>query len=145
MIDRREVEAMMARMPKALADAVRAQLETAKGEADRRRNKYHAERTQVDGVWFDSRREAGRYRTLKLLQLAGKVRWFCLQPRFILLAGVEYRADFIVAWADPPERTGGQAGRVSIEDVKSAGTRTKTYRLKKRQVEALYRVKIEEV
>ena len=136
MIDRHELETMMGRMPKALADVVWAQLETPVGEANRRRNKYHAERTEADGVWFDSKREATRYRTLKLLQLAGKVRWFCLQPRFILPAGVEYRADFIVAWAD---------GRVTVEDVKSAGTRTKTYRLKKRQVEALYRVKIEEV
>jgi len=136
MIERLELEAMMARMPKALGDMVRAQLETAVGEAARHRNKYHAERTQADGVWFDSKREARRYRALKLLQLAGTVRWFCLQPRFILPAGLEYRADFIVAWKD---------GRVTVEDVKSPGTRTKVYRLKKRQVEALYQVKIEEI
>jgi hypothetical protein len=135
-IDRMELEAMMARMPKALADEVRAQLETQVVEADRRRNKYHAERTQADGVWFDSKREATRYRTLKLLQLAGKVLWFCLQPRFVLPGGATYWADFVVAWED---------GRTTVEDVKSAGTRTKTYRLKKRQVEALYRVRIEEV
>jgi len=104
-----------------------------------KRNKYGATRTLTDGIWFDSKKEAQRYLDLKHLQQTGHVRWFARQPRFVLPGGIEYVADFVVAWADSWNRP----GHVTVEDVK--GVRTKTYRLKKRQVEVLYHVKIQEV
>jgi len=99
-----------------------------------RRSKYGAVATYVDGIRFDSRKEAARFMALKVLKDAGEVLWFARQPRFALPGGVEYVADFVVVWND---------GGVTVEDVK--GVKTKEYRLKKRQVEALYRVTITEV
>lgn len=48
----------------------------------RRRNKYGAKRTQVDGIWFDSKAEARRYGELKLLQTAGKIGPITVHPRY---------------------------------------------------------------
>ena len=39
-------------------------------------NKYNAKRTEVDGIWFDSKLEAERYIELKLLQAQREVVWF---------------------------------------------------------------------
>ena len=95
-------------------------------------HKYHASPTAVDGLRFDSKAEAGRYADLKLLQQAGEVVFFLRQVPFDLPGGVKYKADFMIFWAD---------GSVTVEDVK--GYDTPQSRLKRRQVEALYPVKIE--
>jgi hypothetical protein len=97
------------------------------------RSKYGAVRTEIDGIKFDSKREACRYGELKMLKAAGEVKWFTMQVPFRLDGGTVYRADFLVVWKD---------GRVSIED--SKGMRTATYRIKKREVEAKYGIEIEE-
>lgn len=122
-------------------------------------SKYHAKRTEVDGVTFASQKEARRYQELKLLEKAGEIRGLCLQPRFPLWAhtGVvnadpakvgEYRADFgyekkairgfnvkkhaiDVEWVDV------------VEDVK--GFKTPLYKWKKRHVEAQYGITIIEI
>ena len=47
-------------------------------------NKFGAKPTTVDGVRFDSRREASRYRELKLLERAGEIRNLRLQVRIDL-------------------------------------------------------------
>jgi hypothetical protein len=106
------------------------------GEAqavDKPKSKYKNQRVTVDGLRFDSKREAKRYSLLMAMKEAKTVLGFCRQPRFPLPGGVEYVADFIIWWSD---------GRVTVEDVK--GVRTKTYRLKKRQVEAIHHVEITE-
>lgn len=104
---------------------------------NRRRHKYgvapKAERT-VDGIVFDSKAEARRYGELKMMQRAGKVEWFIRQPTFDLPGGVKYRADFLVVC---------DSGRVTVEDVK--GAKTAVYSIKKKQVEALYPIKIQEI
>jgi len=97
-------------------------------------SKYRNVKTTIDGITFDSKAEAARYCELKIAKSAGEVRWFVRQVGFDLPGNVRYRADFLVVWAD---------GRVSVEDVK--GTLTALYRLKKRQVEALYGVEITEI
>ena len=100
-------------------------------------NKYHARKTEVDGIVFDSKREAARYSELKLLQAAGEIRDLELQPEYELaVAGRvvgKYIADF--RYMD--------GGRVVVEDAK--GVRTDVYRLKKKMVEAIYGIKILEV
>ena len=59
----------------------------------------HGERTTiVDGIKFRSKLEADRYRELKLLKLAGKVKWFLRQVPFDVSVGVVYRLDFLVCW-----------------------------------------------
>lgn len=105
-----------------------------------KRSKYGNVPTYVDGIRFDSKKEAAYYSQLLLERQAGDVLWFCRQGRFALPGGIEYVCDFVVC-RQPPM---GGFPYAEIVDVKSAGTRTKTYRLKKRQVEALNRVKIEE-
>lgn len=88
----------------------------------------------MDGITFDSKAELRRYQDLRALQSAGEVLFFLRQVPFHLPGGVRYVLDFLVFWAD---------GHQSFEDVK--GHRTALYRVKKRQVEALYPVRITEL
>jgi len=65
-------------------------------------SKYGSRKTVVDGIVFDSGREANRYIELKLLQRGGIISNLSLQPKFILQepfthAGVKYRAITYVA------------------------------------------------
>ena len=100
-------------------------------------NKYHSRKEVVDGITFDSRKEANRYRELCILKRAGEVVDIELQPEFVLQEGfryngkwhrpIVYRADFRVIYAD---------GRVEVEDVK--GMRTEAYKLKKKLLLAKY-------
>ena len=68
--------------------------------------KYHSEKTIVDGIEFDSRLEAERYIQLKLLKQAGEINHLSLQEEFQITRGWTnpetgektrsrfYRADF---------------------------------------------------
>lgn len=49
------------------------------------RTKLGNKKCVVDGIEFDSRREAARYRELKLLERAGKITDLCLQVRYELI------------------------------------------------------------
>lgn len=96
-----------------------------------KKHKYNAQKTIVDGITFDSKREADYYCELKLRVRAGEVEWFELQPEFVLQEAfthqgkkyqpISYRADFRIGYAD---------GQVEIVDVK--GHKTKEYKLKKK-------------
>ena len=115
----------------------------------KRSNKYGAKRTRVNGIWFDSKREAERYKLLKAMQMARKITDLELQPEFPLMIGdrpvlmrskgypngrrVKYRADFRYK----------QDGKIVVED--SKGFATETYKLKKAIVEAIYGIKVVEV
>lgn len=48
----------------------------------RKRNKYGAKKTEVDGIIFDSRKEAARYEQLLSLQKEGKISELKLQPAY---------------------------------------------------------------
>lgn len=96
-------------------------------------HKFHARRVELDGISFDSKREAGYYLELKLRVSAGEVLFFLRQVPFDLPGNVRYRTDFMEFHSD---------GTVHFVDVK--GVRTKGYIMKKKQVEALYPVEIEE-
>ena len=82
--------------------------------------KYRNIKTEVDGITFDSKAEANRYCELKMLQAAGKVDGFGIQPSFVLDGGVRYRPDFIVC----------AGGHVWAEDVK--GIETQAFKLKRK-------------
>lgn len=94
------------------------------------RNKYRAIKTEVDGITFDSKREAARYMELVLLERAGEISRLELQPKYDCVVNGKkictYKADFRYFDAN---------GSV-VEDVK--GMKTPVYRLKKKLVEALY-------
>jgi len=98
----------------------------------KRKNKYSAKAVRIDDIRFDSTAEGKRYAELKQLQQAGEVIRFHRQVIFDLPGGTQYRVDFQIFWTD---------GRVTYEDVK--GVQTETFRLKRRQVRALYNVEIE--
>ena len=91
-------------------------------------SKYHSKRVKVDGIWFDSQKEADFYSDLKLQLKAGTIKGFCRQPEFILIPGFvgqrpeTYRADFIVFNLD---------GTVEIIDTK--GAETETFKIKRKQ------------
>lgn len=99
--------------------------------------KYKNVPTEVDGIRFDSKREARRYSELKLLERAGEITELALQPVFKLNINGKgcgkYVADFAYM----------AGGKLHIED--SKGVKTQVYKLKKRIVEALYPIRIEEV
>jgi len=122
------------------------------GQAGARRpHKYHARATTVDGIRFDSRKEANRYRDLTILAALGQIQQLEMHPQFSiavveLFRGLElgpsvvacgvYTADF---------RYVTTAGEVIVEDVKSGPTRTEAYRLRKRLVEAIHGITIREI
>lgn len=107
-------------------------------------NKYRNVKTVVDGISFDSKREARRWQELVLLERAGKIRDLERQTKFqvapaVILDGrkkpaVVYKADF--SYRDPDTR------RLTIEDCK--GVSTAVYRLK-RHLLALIGIHIREI
>jgi hypothetical protein len=114
------------------AEALAAALGPGRG----RRNKYGVsapEDRTVDGFLFASKAEASRWRELEALRRGGAVRFALRQVPFHLPGRTRYVLDFLVCWAD---------GRLTFEDVK--GHRTEVYKLKRRQVEELFGLKIDE-
>ena len=101
--------------------------------------KYRAIRTMVDGIYFDSKREANRYSELKMMEKAGIINSLKLQPEFKCVVNGKkvctYKADFEYLMVDE-EGPQGQIGYYIVEDVK--GFKTPVYRLKKKLVEALF-------
>ena len=118
------------------------------------RSKYKAVKTTIDGITFDSKKEAKRYTELKLLEKTGMITHLELQPKYdIIINGVKvcsYKPDFRYftvrqenneqcynskgEW-QTPTMTGDKEGQI-VEDVK--GFKTPIYRLKKKLVEACY-------
>lgn len=97
-------------------------------------SKYRNKPTYIDGIRFDSGREAKYYEKLVMLRDdEGSVLWFARQCVFDLPGGVKYRADFIVA---------DRNGSIHVVDVK--GMRTPVYAMKRKQVKAIHGVEIEE-
>jgi len=94
-------------------------------------NKYRNIKTEIDGILFDSKKEANRYFELKMLQKAGYIIDLELQPKFDICPRIRwngktlckrvYIADFKY-WEV-------KSGMKVIEDVK--GKRTAVYNLKR--------------
>ena len=108
--------------------------------------KYKAVKTVIDGITFDSKKEAEYYGKLKLLLKAGKIKDLTRQVPFCWLEkhshdGKEiefkrkYIADFVY-WDVCSQE-------YKIVDVK--GYKTPEYKKKKKIVEEIFKVKITEV
>jgi hypothetical protein len=98
-------------------------------------SKYRNKRTQCnDGSWHQSKKEAQYCTNLQLRQKAGDIKFFLQQVPFRLPGGVKYLLDFLVVYP---------GGRIEYLDIK--GYKTPMYLLKKKQVEAIYGIEIEEV
>lgn len=97
-------------------------------------NKYHAKKAVVDGITFDSKKEAQRYSELKILEKAGEISHLRLQPKFelqpsfrkngVLIRAITYTADFKYLTKD---------GEPIVEDVK--GMRTQQFELRRKMFE----------
>ena len=101
-------------------------------------SKYGNKKTVVDGITFDSAREAKRYGELKLLERAGEITGLKLQqPYPLIVAGklvCTYVSDFVYLEKD---------GRVVVED--SKGFRTDVFKIKAKLFEAVIGFPIREV
>ena len=122
-------------------------------------SKYNSRKTVVDGIAFDSKREATRYRELSLLLRAGKIKDLELQKRYELIPAqyetyarygkngqrlkdgkrcieqsVTYVADFDYTDED---------GNHIVEDAK--GMRTEKYVIKRRLMLYFHGIRIKEV
>lgn len=101
-------------------------------------NKYHNKKVVVDGITFDSKKEAGRYRELKMLERAGAISDLRLQVPFELIPKQNgeraclYKADFVYI----------KDGKMVVEDTK--GIKTDVYKIKRKLMLYRYGIKITE-
>lgn len=117
--------------------------------------KYGSKKVRIDGIIFDSKKEARRYHELKLLQRAGEISGLELQKTFELIPAqrepdtigvrggikkgkvieqaVKYVADFVYT----------ENGQTVVEDTK--GFRTKDYIIKRKLMLYVHGIKIREV
>ena len=100
----------------------------------RTKHKFKAKAIVIDGIRFDSKKEGSYYRKLKIRQAAGDILFFLRQVPVHLPGQTRLVVDFLEF------RTDG-----SVHFVDTKGVQTETFRLKKRQVEALYPFDIEVV
>lgn len=103
-----------------------------------KRSKYGNKKTDVNGIGFDSKKEAKRYKELKLLLKAGKIAFLSRQVEYELNVGgthsLVYVADFVYVEDD---------GGLIVEDVK--GFKTREYVRKKRLMKKIHGIEISEV
>lgn len=102
-------------------------------------SKYKAVKCEVDGIVFDSKKEAKHYSILKKFEEAGIIEDLKLQVPYILIPKskygrqIKYVADFVYR----------ENGQTVVCDTK--GYRTDVYRLKKRMMAEKYDIIIKEV
>jgi len=96
------------------------------------------ERT-IDGIIFDSKREAARYAQLKLAEKAGFVKDLILQPEY----PVQINGKHYCTYTPDFKYTEAETGKVIIEEVKSTGTmKDPAYRLRKKAAELYHGIEI---
>lgn len=124
-------------------------------------NKYNAKKIVVDGIKFDSKKEAERYSELKLLERCGAIKDLELQKKYILIPAhyevipqcgkngvVEnkrkciersctYKADFVYT----------ENGETVVEDVKGyrGGSAYEIFKIKRKLMFYIHGIKIKEI
>lgn len=109
-----------------------------------RQSKYHAKKVTVDGITFDSQKEAARWSELKLMEKAGLIQNLQRQVKYELTPAFKkpgrrserassYIADFVYT----------QDGETIVEDAK--GFKTEAYKLKRKMMIFRYGIWINEV
>lgn len=125
-----------------------------------RRRKYGNTKIMVDGIQFDSKREAARYRELKLLERAGVISSLQRQTKFQLIP--DQHAPSNAIYTKGPRKGQRKPGKLLehecsyiadfcyirngetvVEDAK--GYRTAVYRIKKKLMLERYGIQIKEV
>jgi hypothetical protein len=110
------------------------------GEEKKKKNKYAAEKVEMDGYVFDSRKESREYIKLRHRLNMGEITELQVHVEFVLWSNgvpvASYFADF----------TYKENGQLVVVDAKSAATRKiKVYRLKKKLMKATYNIDVIEV
>ena len=101
-------------------------------------NKYGAKKEVVDGHRFDSRKEARRYVSLKMLVMSGDITDLKVHPKFVLLEGFIYRLRKIRAITYTADFMYQEKGETIVEDVKSSATKTQLFKVKWKMVKYKY-------
>jgi len=115
-----------------------AHLNTHLIEPVRKKSKYGNNRKEIDGILFDSEKEAKRYGELKLLKKAGAIGLLELQVPYELNPGGTYSYKYIADFKYIDART----GETVVEDTK--GYRTREYVRKRRLMAKVHGIKIKE-
>lgn len=104
-----------------------------------KKSKYGNKKTEVDGIVFDSKKEANRWKFLRVLLKAGAIAFLERQVEYELNPGgthsLKYRCDFRYMISG--------TGEMVVEDVK--GMRTKIYLKKKKLMKKVHGIEIKEV
>ena len=118
-----------------------------------RSNKYGSKKIEIDGIVFDSKKEAKRYQELLLLEKAGAIQNLKRQVRYIIIPAqyaivaddkgkmkrkciereCTYIADFVYQ----------HDGIITVEDTK--GFRTKDYIIKRKLMLHVHGIRIKEI
>jgi len=104
---------------------------------EKRKNKYNAQRTEYNGVTYDSKKEAEYAQLLDAKVTACDLSYWLRQVPFDLPGGVKYRADFV---------TFEQVADTSLYDVHvidAKGYQTKEFKIKAKLFRAKYGQEIE--
>ena len=118
----------------------------AKGVKGLKTPKYKNKKVTIDGILFDSAKEANRWLQLKAMQTRGEISGLQRQAVFVLVPSVvldgrkkpaiRYLADFAYQ----------QGGKDIVEDVKSAATKgLAAYRMKKHLMKSVHGLDICEI
>ena len=104
-------------------------------------NKYRNKKTTVDGIVFDSKKEAKHIQLLKYMEKNGKITKLILQPKFKFEGLVYDSGRTIEYWADAEYYD--KKGKRHIVDVK--GIRTPAYKIKRALMLYWFDLEVEEV
>ena len=114
-------------------------------------SKYRNQKTYLDGIIFDSKKEAQRWAELRLMEKAGEITNLQRQMKFELvpaikgeMGGLRQRAISYIADFEYYERKGNDWIRV-VEDVKSPATKTQVYKIKKKLMLWRHGIEIREI
>lgn len=108
--------------------------------------KYHNRKTEVDGIVFDSAKEASYYLDLKFLQKVGRIKNLQRQVKYELIPSqkgeirnerpVTYIADFVYE----------EDGKTIVDDVKSEITRKDhAYIIKRKLMKWVHGIEVREI
>lgn len=111
------------------------------------KNKFNAVKEKVDGIEFDSKTEAKRYRELVMRVRAGEIKDLEVQPVYVLVKSVKFSGD---AKAKPAMRYTAdfryydiKKGEVVVEDVKSKATAKLTdYKMRRHMMLAFHNIEV---
>jgi len=117
--------------------------------------KYKNKKIEIDGIVFDSKKEARRYQELKLLEKAGRIQNLQLQVKFVLIPKQYSKTDFTKAGKPRliehecsylADFVYSEDGQTIVEDVKSSYTRNHMlYVVKRKLMLYVHGIRIKEI